>query len=87
MINVKDFGAIGDGKKNNDKEFAAALARLYSQAFNPDPPPATLPPGKHSLYQGAERLFVPAGHYSLSKTLDIKGMSLIIEGDKAVDPH
>src|SRR5690349_18947017 len=81
MINVKDFGAIasdvpGDAG-TNDTAFGKALDQLRPEAFN-----KTLTP----YYQGAEKLFVPAGHYFLSKTLDIKGMSLIIEGESCGGP-
>src|SRR4051794_34952471 len=72
MISVKDppFGAAGDGVTDDYAAFASALIQLRAQAFN-----------AAGAYQGAQRLFIPAGHYFLSRTLDIKGMSLIIEGE------
>jgi hypothetical protein len=72
MISVKDppFGAVGDGRTDDYLAFAAALAHLRAQPFN-----------AAGAYQGAQRLYIPAGDYLLSQTLDIKGMSLIIEGE------
>lgn len=79
MINVKDpkFGAIGDGAHDDFDAFGRALRWLR------DNPPFNAKVGDPSggLYQGVERLFIPAGLYYISKTLDIKGISLIMEGE------
>src|SRR5436190_8149332 len=51
-VNVKMFGAAGDGTTNDGPAFMAALAALKAIAVNQD-----------VFYQGSPRLFVPAGHY------------------------
>lgn len=72
-VNVKWFGAKGDGITDDGPAFAVALALLKLLAVNDD-----------VYYKGSSRLYVPAGHYFLgTTTLDI-GHTLIIEGDSGV---
>lgn len=70
-VNVKWFGATGDGATDDGAAFAAALALLKAIAVNQ----------VAGWYQGSPKLFVPAGHYFLgTTTLDISH-SLVIEGE------
>jgi hypothetical protein len=72
-VNVKWFGATGDGTTNDGAAFVAALATLKAIAVNQD-----------VYYQGSPRLFVPAGHYYLgTTTLDVSH-TLILEGESGV---
>lgn len=72
-VNVKWFGATGDGTTDDGPAFVAALAALKAIAVNQD-----------VFYQGSPRLFVPAGHYYLgTRTLDLTH-TLIIEGESGV---
>ena len=69
-VNVRWFGAAGDGATNDGPAFVAALALLAAIAANDD-----------GAYKGSPRLYVPPGHYYLgTTTLDITH-TLIIEGD------
>ncbi|NUR45274.1 MAG: hypothetical protein HOP91_03820 [Sphingomonas sp.] len=69
-VNVKWFGATGDGVTDDSSAFVAAVAALKAQAANY---------GNH--YGGSAKLFIPAGHYFLGSTpLDINH-TLIIEGE------
>ena len=69
-VNVRWFGAKGDGVGNDGPAFAAAIAYLRATASNGD-----------QYYRGSTKLSVPAGHYFLgTTTLDINH-TLVIEGD------
>ena len=70
-VNVRWFGAKGDGVTSDGPAFLAALAFLRAEALA----------GNDAQRLGARRLFVPRGHYFLgTTTLDIT-FSLIIEGE------
>ena len=72
-VNVKWFGATGDGATDDGPAFTAALALLKLLAVNDD-----------VYYKGSSGLYVPAGHYFLgTTTLDISH-TLIMEGDSGV---
>ena len=69
-VNVRWFGAAGDGATDDGPAFAAALATLSAIAENDD-----------GTYKGSPRLYIPPGHYFLgTTTLDITH-TLIVEGD------
>ena len=71
-VNVRWFGAAGDGTTNDGAAFATALACLKSQSLNT---------AGGGFYKGSAKLFIPAGHYYLGTTsLDV-GHTLIIEGE------
>ena len=70
-VNVKWFGATGDGATNDGAAFAAALALLKAIALNQ----------AYGWYQGSPKLLIPAGHYFLgTTTLDVTH-TLAIEGE------
>ena len=69
-VNVRWFGAAGDGTTDDGPAFVAALALLSAIAANDD-----------GAYKGSPRLYIPPGPYYLgATTLDITH-TLIIEGD------
>jgi hypothetical protein len=69
-INVRDYGATGNGTTDDSSAFTSAIAALKAAAVNSD-----------GFYKGSSRLYVPPGHYYLgTTTLDITH-TLIIEGD------
>ena len=75
-INVKTFGAVGDGVTNDSAAFVAAIAYLKSTAVNDD-----------VYYKGSRKLFVPAGTYLMgTTTLDITH-TLIIEGESSMNGY
>ena len=75
-INVKTFGAVGDGVTNDSAAFVAAIAYLKSTAVNDD-----------VYYKGSRKLFVPAGEYIMgTTTLDITH-TLIIEGESSINGY
>jgi hypothetical protein len=69
-ITPQDFGAVADGTTDDAPAFIAAIAYLKSIAVNE----------YGGSQKGSRKLFVPAGAYRLSQTLDITH-TLIIEGD------
>lgn len=70
-VNVKWFGAAGDGVTNDGAAFLAAIAVLKAVAVNQ----------REGINQASPKLFIPAGHYFLgSNTLDITH-TLVIEGE------
>ena len=69
-VNVKWFGAVGDGSTDDSAAFTSAIAYLKAAAIN-----------SSGYYRASDRLFVPGGHYFLgTTTLDLTH-TLIIEGD------
>lgn len=71
-VNVKWFGATGDGTTDDNAAFAGALAALKAFADNPS---------GAGFYKGSPRLFIPAGHYYMGATpLDVSH-TLVIEGE------
>lgn len=75
IINVKDFGAIGDGIADDTVAINAAFAALRS---------ATSPV---SGVGPAAQLIFPRGTYKITGTINatsIKGMSVVIEGEGSV---
>jgi hypothetical protein len=71
-VNVKWFGATGDGTTNDGAAFVAAIAALKAIAGNVS---------ANGFYKASPKLFVPAGHYFLgTTTLDITH-TLVIEGE------
>lgn len=70
-VNVKWFGATGDGVTNDSAAFVAALDYLKAFAVNP----------YTTIYKASSRLRIPAGHYYLGNTtLDIQN-TVWIEGE------
>jgi hypothetical protein len=69
-VNVRWFGAKGDGAANDGPAFAAAIAYLKATGVNGD-----------EFYQGSAKLFVPAGHYFLGTTTLDLNHTLVIEGE------
>jgi hypothetical protein len=70
-VNVKWFGATGDGSTDDSAAFTAALAYLKSIAGNL----------VIAEYKASPKLFIPAGHYYLGTTTIDVTHTLIIEGE------
>ena len=71
-VNVKWFGATGDGTTNDSAVFVAAIATLKAIAGNVS---------SNGFYKAGPKLFVPAGDYFLgTTTLDVTH-TLVIEGE------
>lgn len=69
-VNVRWFGAAGNGVTDDGPAFVAAIAALKAYSAN-----------YGNYYGGSPKLFIPAGHYFLGSTpLDINH-TLIIEGE------
>ena len=69
-VNVRWFGAVGDGTSDDGAAFVAAIACLRAMGVNAD-----------QFYQASSKLFVPAGHYFMGMaTLDLNH-TLVIEGE------
>lgn len=60
MINVKDFGAVGDGITDDSDAFEAALTAL------PTPPPP------HDYASRGTVIFIPPGVYRLAQNLELR---------------
>jgi hypothetical protein len=72
-VNVRWFGAKGDGSSDDSSAFISAIAFVKSIACNAS-----------AIYKGSPRLFIPAGEYFLgTTTLDITH-TLIIEGEGGI---
>src|SRR6266545_487395 len=67
VFNVRDFGAVGNGRDDDFPAFQRALDALDS-AFHPS-----------DLIGGGGVLFIPAGEYKLTKTL-LARQGIIIQG-------
>jgi hypothetical protein len=57
-VNVRWFGATGDGVTNDSAAFVAAIAYLKAIAAN----------AISSFYKASQSLFIPAGHYFMGAT-------------------
>lgn len=76
-VNVRWFGAAGDGVADDSAAFVAAVAALKAIAVNND----------GNLYKGSPRLFVPTGLYNLgTTTLDITH-TVIVEGESSINGY
>jgi hypothetical protein len=64
FLNVRDFGAVGDGKTDDWPAIMAALARLAERS------PA--PPRGDDYFVPSATLYFPPGRYALSQTLSLK---------------
>jgi hypothetical protein len=72
-VNVKWFGATGDGTTNDSAAFLSAIATLKALATNQI----------STAYKASPKLFIPTGHYFLgTTTLDITH-TFIVEGEGA----
>jgi len=71
-VNVRWFGATGDGSTDDSAAFTAALAALKSFAENQS---------TSGFYKGSPKLFIPAGHYFLGTTPIDVNHTVIIEGE------
>ena len=80
MINVKDppFNAVGDGVTPDDDAFACALDWLRT---HPPFDAKVLDPSSAPYYQGAQRLYIPAGvhgHQAIVGDGNAVGLRLVI---------
>ena len=69
-INVKDYGAMGDGVTDDTAAFNAAISYLLSNTYELD----------GSTYHGGGTIFIPAGTYIIGSTLVIDGSGIDIKG-------
>lgn len=70
-INVRDFGAVGDGIADDRPAFLRAIESVRANATGAR---------GETRYVGGPRVHVPPGTYFLSDTIDLK-RTVIIEGD------
>lgn len=73
MINVKDFGAIGDGKADD----TAALQKTFDSLDKPI--------NRYKWSESGDRVYFPFGHYRTYKPLDIRCSNVTIVGDSGND--
>lgn len=74
VLNVRDFGAIGDGKTDDTQALQLALDAAAKQRR------AGLINGRVNALYGP-RVFVPAGQYRITRPLKVNG-SMMIQGDE-----
>jgi hypothetical protein len=83
FVNVKDFGAKGDGTTDDTKAILQAFAKVASEQMSFQGIPGVY--DQRAIYAGGSKmLYFPLGHYRVSKPLDL-GLSYVhIIGEKAV---
>lgn len=81
IINVKDFGAKGDGHTDDTKAIEAAIAA----AMNGRSSTMQINPGNNTTiyFGGAKKIYFPYGTYCINHTLSF-GSYLNIEADQAI---
>ena len=72
-FNVRDFGAVGDATADDTAAFQAAIDNATAAARD-------LPFGGFSLQSRAE-LFIPRGHYRLTRTLTLARLAPDLRGE------
>lgn len=71
-VNVKWFGATGDGETDDSAAFTSAIAFLKNTAVNLS---------ANGFYKASSKLFIPAGHYYMgTTTIDLTHV-IVIEGE------
>lgn len=69
--NVKDFGALGDGKADDTLAIQRAIDDLYKSPIE----------GNSTLFKEGGIVYFPAGNYLISKTIYITKAGISLEGD------
>lgn len=78
FVNVKEFGAIGDGIADDTNAFQAAFDFIESQQIS-------YKEEDMSLYTGNSfELIIPKGIYNITSTILIKGSYLSIKGERPI---
>lgn len=75
-LNVRDFGAKGDGETDDTAAIRQAIAAKKANTGFARP--------KRSAYRSSSELFFPQGSYLISDSLDITGLSTIRGEGKAI---
>ena len=70
-LNVKDYGAVGDGKADD----TAAIQAVFDEAHKQ----MRVTPAGYLAALSTPEVFFPSGVYSISKAVEIKGMSATAE--------
>jgi hypothetical protein len=76
VVNVKDFGAVGDGVTDDYAAIMAAYAALSYFSNNDG--------GGNTYYGFQGRLYFPKGRYAISQTLVLPNAYLDVDGDGSI---
>ncbi len=77
-VNVRDFGARGDGKTDDTVAIQAAVKEAHSRRRVPKHL-------KYGYFTSFAEVFFPSGHYVISETIDINSVNVRGEGYAAIE--
>ena len=77
-INVRDFGAKGDGKTDDTEAIGAAVKAACERRLIPQHP-------KYNYFVSLVEVYFPSGHYLVSDTIDISYVKLRGENYAAIE--
>jgi hypothetical protein len=78
IVNVKDFGAKGDGKTDDTEAIRTAVKAAYERRVIPQHP-------QYGYFVSFAEVYFPSGHYIISDTIDINGVKLRGESYAAIE--